>query len=219
MKSKERFRKPQGVMAAAFACREADAYNPGGHQIRGDVFFRLYDGPEVRPDKLYEERTLRNLVVLDASILIARLMKDNQEPPQGIYALAVGTGDVGWDLQSPPAATNTQRALYSEITRKTFSNTQFIDSGGAPTAIPTNVVDFTTIFTESEAVGPLVEMGLIGGNISTNLAVQNPVSPPNGPYDPLVDLTQFETMVNYLTFAVINKPATSTMEIVWRLTT
>ncbi len=184
--------------------------------IRGDVFITLRDGIT---GEIQEEREVRNLVVLDASILIARLLKNSQEPPFGIFALAIGTGDVGWNPMSPPAATNTQRALYSELSRKTFSNTQFIDSGGLPSAIPTKVVDYTTVFTQSEAVGPLVEMGLIGGNISSNLAVKNPVSPPNGAYDPTVDLTTKETMINYLTFAVINKPATSTMSIVWRLTT
>ncbi len=184
------------------------------YYIRGDVFFELRDGAT---GELQETRTLRNLVVLDASILIARLVKDNQEPPFGAYVLAVGTGDVGWNPMSPPAPTNTQRALYAEITRKTFADTQYINSGGLPVAIPTNVVDFTTTFTESEAVGPLVEMGLIGGNISTNLAVKNPVSPPNGAYDPTVDLTTKETQLNYLTFPVINKPATSTLTITWRL--
>ena len=39
------------------------------------------------------------------------------------------------------------------------------------------------------------------------------------PYDPTVDLTAFETEINYLTFPVVNKPATSTWTIVWRLTT
>jgi hypothetical protein len=119
---------------------------------------------------------------------------------------------------NPPAPTDTQRSLYSELARKTFANTQFIDGDGVPTAIPTNVVDFTTTFAEAEAVGPLVEMGLIGGNVDTNLSIKNPVLPPNGPYDPAVDLTTFDTQVNYLTFAVINKPPTSTLTIVWRLT-
>jgi hypothetical protein len=183
--------------------------------IRGDVFFTLRDG---KTGEIQEERELRNLVVLDASILIARLMKDSVEPPHGIYALAVGTGDVGWDPMSPPAPTNTQRSLYGELARKTFTNTEFIDGGGVPTAIPTNVVDFTTTYAEAEAVGPLVEMALLGGNISTNMAVQNPVLPPNGPYDASVDLTLFDTQINYLTFPVINKPATSTLTIVWRLT-
>lgn len=164
-------------------------------------------------------REIKNLIVKDASIIIARLLKDNQEPPFGLYALAVGTGDVGWNPMAPPAATNTQRALFSELTRKTFTLTEFIDGGGLPSAIPTNIVDYTTVFTESEAVGPLVEMGLIGGNISTNMAIKNPVSPPNGVYNPLVDLTTKETLFNYLTFPVINKPATAQLALTWRITT
>lgn len=165
-----------------------------------------------------DRREIRNLIVLDASILLARLAKDNAEPPKGIYALAVGTGDTGWDLQAPPAATNTKRSLYSELARKTFATTQFIDAGGLPVAYPTKVVDFTCTFTEGEAVGAICEMGLLGGNISTNMAVQNPVTPPDGPYDATVDLTTKETMFNALHFPVINKPATSTFSITWRLT-
>lgn len=200
--------------ALAFAVRSV-VEEDCRYYIRGDVFLTLRDGAT---GAIQEERELRNLVVLDASILIARLMKDSQEPPHGIYALAVGTGDSGWNPMAPPAPTNTQRSLYSELARKTFANTQFIDGGGVPTAIPTNVVDFTTTFAESEAVGPLVEMGLLGGNISTNMNVRNPVLPPNGPYNPAVDLTLFDTEINYLTFPVINKPPTSTLTIVWRLT-
>ncbi len=214
MKHREAFRGPAEV-SPAFAVSFAHKEDFGRYYIRGDVFIELHDGAS---GELQERRELRNLVVLDASILIARLMKNNQEPPHGIFALAVGTGDVGWNPMSPPAPTNTQRSLFSELARKTFANTQFIDSGGVPTGIPTNVVDFTTTFAESEAVGPLVEMGLIGGNVSSNLSVRNPVLPPNGSYDPTVDLTTKDTLVNYLTFPVINKPPTSTITIVWRLT-
>lgn len=212
MKMTEGFRPPRSAVSGAFTHRHAERLLG---LCRGDVFIRVRDG---QTGEVQDERHVRNIVTLDASILIARLVKDNQEPPQGAFVLGVGTGDIGWDPMSPPAATNTQRSLFAELTRKTFSNTQFIDAGSSPTAIPTNVVDFTTIYTESEAVGPLVEMGLIGGNIDSNLAIKNPVLPPNGPYDPLVDLTQFETLINYLTFPVVNKPATSTLEIVWRLT-
>lgn len=221
MKMGERFRTPEGQASISLgAMRQGDEYEgaaaeSGGYKIRGDVFITLRDAST---GEVQEEREHRNLVVRDASILIARLVKNNQEPPFGAYALAVGTGDVGWNVMAPPAPTNTQRALYSELARKTFSSTTFVDSSGAPTAIPTNIVDFTTTFSESEAVGPLVEMGLIGGNISTNLATRNPVSPPNGPYNPAVDLTGRETLLNFLTFAVINKPPTSTLSITWRLT-
>lgn len=214
MKIAEKARPPQNSLATAFTVRSAEHFDEKGYYIRGDVFFKMRDG---KTGELQWERELRNLVVLDASILIARLMKDNVEPPHSIFALAVGTGDSGWNPMAPPAPTNTQRALYSEITRKTFSNTSFVDGDGVPVAYPTKVVDFTTDFTEAEAVGPLVEMGLVGGNISSNLSVRNPVTPPNGAYDPTVDLTQYETLINYLTFPVVNKPATSTFSITWRL--
>ncbi len=211
MKISEAFRRITSSVASHFRSRNNDGYQG----LKGEVFIKVF---EASSGIVQVKRHIPNLIVKDASILIARLMKDNQEPPKGIFVLAVGTGDTGWNPLAPPAPTDTQRALYSELTRKTFSQTQFIDSGGLPTAIPTKVVDFTTIYTESEAVGPLVEMGLIGGNISTNLAVRNPVTPPNGPYNPLVDLTTKETLINYLTFAIISKPATSQMEITWRLT-
>lgn len=213
MKNVEAFRAPkEAALGIALTPRfEEDAR----YYIRGDVFIKMHDA---QTGELQQEWEKRNLVVKDASILIARLMKDNAEPPHGCYCLAVGSGDTGWNMMAPPAPTNTQRALYAEITRKTFSNTQFVDSGGLPVGYPTNVVDFQTTFTESEAVGPLVEMGIIGGNVSSNMAVKNPVSPPNGPYNPTVDLTTKETLVNYLCFPVINKPATSSLTVVWRLT-
>lgn len=210
MKLVETFRRTVTAFRTAFGGRHEDRVPP----YKGEVFMILRDA---RTGEIQETRR-HNLVVKDASILLARLMKDSQEPPHGAYVLAVGTGDVGWNPMSPPAPTDTQRALYGELTRKTFVDTQFIDAGGLPVAYPTNVVDFTTTYTESEAVGPLVEMGLVGGNISSNMSVRNPVVPPNGPYDPTKDLTLYETLVNYLTFPVINKPATSTLTITWRLT-
>lgn len=216
MRNTEKVRPPQGRVSSTFAVTPVDDFKEKGYYIRGDVFFRMYDGPK-EAKRLQWQREMRNLVVLDASILIARLMKDSVEPPHGIFALAIGSGDSGWNPMAPPAPTNTQRALYAEITRKTFADTQFIDADGVPVAYPTKVVDFTTIYTESEAVGPLVEMGLIGGNVSSNMSVRNPVTPPNGAYDPTVDLTNYDTLCNYLTFPVVNKPATSTFEIVWRL--
>lgn len=183
---------------------------------RGDVIMTLRDGKTGKPQCV---REFRNLVTADASILVARLLKNNLETGlHGAFALAVGTGDSGWDPMHPPAPTRTQRALYAELTRKRFTSTNFVDSLGNPSSIPTNVVDFVTTFTESEAVGPLVEMGILGGNVNSDMSIKNPVSPPNGPYDPTVDLTQFETLCNFFTFSVQNKPSTSTMTVVWRFT-
>lgn len=213
MKSSESFKRVV-EKAPAFTVRSLHKEDFGKRRILGDVFITMKDGAS---GEIQEHRELKNLVVMDASILIARLMKDSQEPPHGVYALAIGTGDSGWGI-TPPAPTRTQRSLYSELARKTFTSTQYIDGDGMPTAIPTNVVDFTTTYAESEAVGPLKEMGLIGGNCSTNLSVRNPVLPPNGSYDPTVNLVNFDTLINYLTFDLISKPATSTLSITWRLT-
>ena len=214
MKMNERVRQAQdGVSIGLGQVRQEDTF--GSYHIRGDVFITLRDATT---GEVQDYREHRNLIVKDCSILIARLIKNNQEPPFGAYCLAAGTGDVGWNPMAPPAATVTQRALYSELARKTFSQTQFIDGDGVPTSIPTNIVDFTCTFSEGEAVGPLCEMGIIGGNVSTNLSVRNPVTPPNGSYDPTVDLTTKETLINFLSFPVINKPPTSTLTITWRLT-
>jgi hypothetical protein len=193
----------------------SEEYFRGGYKIRGDVFIELRDGAT---GELQEQRHCKNIVTLDASILIARLFKNNQEPPFGAFALAIGTGQQSWSPISPPAATNTQRALWSEVARKTFSSTNFVDGDGVPASYPTNVIDLSVVYQESEAVAGLVEMGLLGGNVNPNLAIRNPVSPPNGPYDPTVNLTEFETLLNYLTFGLITKPATSTLGITWRLT-
>jgi hypothetical protein len=180
---------------------------------KGEVFFRLEHA-----DGSVEERHINNVVTQDFSLLMARLAKDPLEPRYGVYALAVGSGDTGWDLQNPPAETNTQRALYSELGRKTFSKTDFVDSGGSAIAQPTNVVDFTTTFAESEAVGPIVEMGLIGGDVNEDMGVTNPITPANGPYDASLDVAGKDLLCNYLTFPVINKPATSRLTITWRFT-
>jgi hypothetical protein len=212
MKEIELFKRPV-ENAPAFAVRSIQKEDFGRNYIRGDVFITLRDGTS---GEIQDYREMKNLVVLDASILIARLLRDPSEPPHGIYALGFGTGASGWDPMNPPAPVVTQRALHSELVRKTFTSIQFIDSGGAPTAVPTHVTDYTCQLAEAEGVGPLVEMGLMSP-LSSNMSVKNPVPP--GPYDPTVDLTLYDTLVNALNFAVINKPATSTLTVVWRLTT
>lgn len=213
---KEFFKKVKTSCAASFGFRNEERV--GG--LKGEVFWTLTD---VRTGEQTKGH-IKNIIVMDASILLARLMKGTgnptahiSEPSFGVFALAVGTGDTSWDPMNPPPATNTQRSLWNELGRKAIQSTSFIDGDGVVSAIPTSVVDFITTFSESEAVGPLTEMGLVGGDISTNMSVVNPVMPPNGPYDPTVDLVGKDTLVNYITFPAINKPATSTLQWVWRL--
>ena len=213
--------KKMGERGLAMSMRSLlqDKYERG--LCKGEIFWEMRDG---RTGALQAGGHLTNVVTLDASILIARLMKSatstahQSEPSFGVLALAVGTGDVGWNTNNPPPGTNTQRSLFNEIARKQIATASFVNAVGQVSAIPTNIIDLSTTFSESEAVGGLTEMGLVGGDISTNMAVRNPALPPNGTYDPTLNLVGLDTLVNYVTFPVINKPATSTLSWTWRLT-
>ena len=214
--AKEFFNKPVDNSAQSGM---SNHFHDSGYRIKGEVFYSITDESTGEVTKGH----IKNIVTLDAGILIARLMKSTatpnvSEPRFGVYALAVGSGDVGWDPMNPPAANVFQRSLYNEIARKAYASASFINTSGGISAIPTNVVDFTTTFAAGEAVGALVEMGLLGGDIDTNMANTNPILPPNGPYDPSVDVVGKDTLCNYVTFPVINKPAGSTLSFTWRLT-
>jgi len=170
--------------------------------IKGEFFITLNH----RDGKV--EKHYRNIIVDSASLLIARLLADGQTtldptgPAHGIWVLGVGTGDSSWDSSNPPTATATQTKLESELARKRFSNVNFVktDGSGLPASTITNIVDFQTVFNESEAVGPIMELGMFGGDADETVANSG-------------------TMVNYRTIAVINKPNTATMSIIFRITT
>ncbi len=182
--------------------------------VKGEVFVEMVDS--VTGGVLHKDHR-KNVITLDAGILAAILFRDPDSRDHGIYMLAVGTGASG-ALLSPDAPDPRQRKLNAEIARKPFSSTTFRDASGNAVAIPTNVVDFTCIFDEGEAVGPLNEMGLISP-ISSNPATKNP-NPDAFPNRDLTrDLTLYDILVNYLTFSVISKPATARLSVTWRLST
>jgi hypothetical protein len=179
-------------------------------RMHGDVWLKT--GKNLSREQIldYPDRNFKNLIVDVCSDLIAEWaitgtiaagsshVRSSAADYPGILSLAVGTGAVGWDLQNPPAETAGQVILNSELTRKTFASTSYTDGLGNPSVTRTNIVDFLTTFLEAEAVGPLVEMGLFGGNNSL--------------------LANGGTMVNAKNFAVVNKSATSQLSILWRLT-
>lgn len=155
-----------------------------------------------------------NIITRDAGLVAAAHFKG--EMSGGLKMLAVGTGATG-NLLSPDAPQDTQRALNNEIARKAFSSSTYRTSEGVAVSYRTNIVDFTTTFGESEAVGALNEMGLLVP-YSTNPATKNPID--NGPsnYDASIDTQGLDLLVNYLTFSVVSKPATAVLAITWRLT-
>jgi hypothetical protein len=181
----------------------------GGYRLKYDEKVKGLKGEyritlrDAKTGRIIEERVGHNIIVNSASVLIARLLKDNADPSAGISYLAVGTGGVGWNLQNPPQPTNTQTKLNNEIVRKAFSteDVTFIDpETGDPVVTPTNVVDYTVTFAETEAVGPLVEMGLVGGD-ATDMPSESS-----------------DSLVNYRTFPVVNKSNSMTLTITFRIT-
>ncbi len=179
----------------------------------GEVFVEMVDP---RTGEVLHKGHVKNVITLDAGILVAILTRNPSSRTNGFYMLAVGTGATGAIL-SPNAPDSKQRKLNAEIARKPFSSTVFRDANGNAVAIPTNIVDYTCTFDEGEAVGPLNEMGIISP-ISSNPLVTNP-NPNSFPTrDTTVDLSLFDILCNYLTFSVISKPNTARLSITWRIT-
>jgi len=191
---KEYLRRATESMFGGFKVKHEESLN----HLHGEYWVTLRDA---ETGEVLDERHGTNIIVNTASILIARLLKDSNEPDAGISYLAVGTGASGWNLQNPPQPTNTQTELENEIARKVFTteDVSFVDpTTGDHTTVPTNVVDFTATFAETEGVGPLVEMGLFGGDAT--------------------DTADSGTMINYRTFPVINKTNSMTLTIIFRIT-
>jgi len=159
-----------------------------------------------------------NVITKDGGVLAAMLFQDRGGVSRGLAMLAVGSGARG-SLLNPDSPHINQRKLNAELEtgRKGFASVVYRDAEGGVSAVPTNVVDFTTSYGEAEAVGPLNEMGLVSPK-SDDPTVKNPVDAEWPAYDATVDLTDKDILVNYLTFPVISKPSTAVLTITWRLT-
>lgn len=160
--------------------------------LKGDIVCVM-----TNKDGSVERRVMENVIVDQASMLMAQLMKETSGI-SGIMTLAVGTGDPGWDLQNPPPATSAQTQLVNELERKVFERSYYVDDAGVESLTRTNRVAYETKYDETEAVGALVEMGLFGGVGATTPGAGD--------------------MCNYHTFPVWNKSSTSTLTISWLLT-
>lgn len=163
-------------------------------RLKGELILKAYEG-----GALVHTYRKSNIIVNTASILIARLLKDNSEPTNGISFLAVGSGNASWQLLDPPAPTTSQTRLENEFFRKAIDLATFVDPDtGEPTETQTNIVDYSVSFGEAEAVGPIMELSLFGGDAT--------VEPNSG------------TMVNWRTFPVISKTNTMTLTVIFRIT-
>lgn len=207
---------PQEQYSMGFSVFKDEAL-PVWDRLKGQVEWDLRwpDGD------LIEHKNYDNLIVYDAGILIARLLKNSLVPvlgrSNGINMLAVGTGATG-DLLNPDAPKKGQRRLNTEIYRKLVTAQFRTDPGGVAVSYPTHVVDFTATFGVSEANGPLNEMALLSAYDLSAPSPGNPIL--NGPddYDSTVDVTSKDVLLNYLPFPVSSKPVGSILAITWRVT-
>lgn len=209
MRFDERYKIPgSGVHVGMHAM-----HHDGGVVVQGELFIHMVD--TTTGEVLHDEHR-KNLITLDAGILVAILCRNPASRTNGINMLAVGTGATG-ALLSPNAPDNRQRKLNAEIARKGFASTVFRDGTGAAVAYPTNIVDFTTTFGEAEAVGPINEMGLLS-TISSNPAVVNPNPNTFPTRNTTVDVSTLDILVNYVTLSVVSKPSPAVLTITWRIT-
>ena len=206
----DRFNRPGEQAFLGFSLNEREPFDL--RKAKGEVFITLIDG---ETGEVLDERHVDNVITNDAGILAAVLFNDPTSR-NGANMLAVGTGATG-ALLSPDAPDPDQRKLNAEIERKAWASFAFRDASGNAVAIPTNIIDWTVTYDESEAVGPLNEMGILS-TISANPLVQN-LNPDNYPTRDLTqDLTLYDILVNYLSFSVISKPATARLTITRRIT-
>jgi len=162
--------------------------------LKGELILKAYEG-----DRLVYQHRQKNIIVNVCSILIARLLKDSQEPQAGISYLAVGSGNPEWNMFDPPAPTTSQTLLENEYFRKQIDMSTFVrPETGEPTTTKTNIVDYVVTFGEAEAVGPMLELALFGGDATSE--------------------RNTGTMVNWRTIPVINKTATMTLTVIFRIT-
>ena len=201
---------PKGTISMVM--HKGGEYNPKTGQIEG-------------VKEIVKEEERKNLIVNSASKLMAYRMAPMQisetgtdvselQSILGLQMLAVGVGilmdptqpydkvtnpvdTTQWDYMNPPAESLTDTKLVGEIFRKPFTSWTFVDENDVSSETPTNILKLVTTFMESEAVGPITEMGLFGGNAT--------VEPDSG------------IMFNRKSFPVWNKDSSSRLTITWRL--
>lgn len=207
MRIKDLFSKDiTAKLRSLFHLKHKDEFTTG-KKVKGEIFYTIREnGKIVESSRLehlgasFYKPHLVNIVTLNASVLLARLMKDSSEPTAGVAYFALGTGNIGWNILNPPAPTGSESTLETEISRVIPTQAQFIDTGTfLPTLTPTNIVDFDFDFAEADAVGGLVECGLVGGDATGTPSVN-------------------DTLITYRTFPIISKTNTMTISFTYRLT-
>jgi hypothetical protein len=213
MQFSETFKRPSGFITMI--------EHRGGHVVND----QLVDG------ELVARRDFHNLIVDSASRLMAGRMAPGSITggseqsrigsflDHGIQYLAVGFGrlvdptqpydavtnpvDPSYDLQNPPVETLADVTLLGEAYRVPPSTWCFLDGAGEETSQNTNVLKISFTLMENEAVGPITELGLYGGDAQPWNAGQG---------------KNTGLLFNRKVFAVWNKSVDTRLTVSWKLT-
>lgn len=196
---------------------------------KGDIKMFLHKGGMWLPDKqkmsddtkIIKYQEDKNLVVSSASILMASRMAPGSLPGTnnigdgdyvkadfGIKYLALGDGvGPGGTFMAPIQPTLDMTRLGNETARKEFESWYFLTYDNATNKYmrvsdpesPTNILELTSVFYETEAIGSITEMGLFGGTDATTASNSG-------------------MMFNIKRFPVWNKPSDTVLTIIWRIT-
>lgn len=188
--TEEKVLNASGFISAYMHTGELEFVQNGDDPTQG--FFKL---PK---NTVSQEMHVKNLIVNKASQFMAKRMRPGTTWGSGIQYLEVGTGVGTGSQQSPQSESVTQTALRQPLKRNAITSWTYLDTNGNPTGSETNIIQLTTTFSETEANGAIVEMGLFGGDATTT----------NGS----------GYMFNYKTFPVWNKQSGMKLTVVWKLT-
>jgi hypothetical protein len=184
--------------------------------------YDLYTDTFSTDAEVIESKTIPNLIVSNASILMAMRMApgvagkvhssvvgEKSFVDYGLGYLAVGTGS----RVVNPSVTS----LASEVTRKPFKEWVFIDPiTGGVSVKPTNILKLSAQFMNEPHGGSnspvaITEMGIFGGT--------NQLDSYNSSVTPIdVEYSGGGIMFNYKAFEAWNKPFGSTLTINWKIT-
>lgn len=167
--------------------------------VRGRIKIFHKDNPEI---VIFEED---NVIVNTVKSLFSRLMLDSVEPKYGIWGLAIGSGDSGWD-DNPPAPTTTQTRLLNEIKRKQATARRYVDRNALnPVTLPSEAIEIQTLFnaTDDNITDFIREMGLIGGGSTADNTNMNTADY----WDPNILDVNTVTLINYKTLGELRLPA------------
>lgn len=179
---------------------------------------KIYDAE--RRDRVFYEA--KNLIVNSSAFLFSRMLLNSLEPSFGVWGLAIGaggSGQNGWSATQQPDPVVTNNAMVSEILRKQFSSSTFLDANGNPTSAITTTIQVQTILnaTTDNITQPIREMGLIGGG-TTSAAAGGPTNMQTAPYfDPNNPIANSIILLNYKTLPSFSLPPNISVAIDWSL--